>query len=266
MLRKIVTPSGVGEELIIDSARPPLEPLAKELIETAKRSGFALVQGLELDRADFISLVHSAGATAEHHFGTGSAELLDLDADPDPQKVVTGRAFLPLHTDGALVGTYPNFIILYCVQFDQSAGSGETQICHQQLALTSMPEKLRKLFDQHWEYYVHDASHFPTIARRWISIKPIIQSRDGFPTLNVALPFQNDDERPGWSVRLPGMEPSASASLFEELDSYLRSSEAYYSHRWNIGDLLVIDNTRVLHGRSAITGDGARHLYRGQLQ
>lgn len=243
-----------------------IRELGDVLLATARSEGFAITEGVELDRASFISLVQGAGTTAAHRFGTGSAELLDLDASRDPKKIVTGRSFLPLHTDGAFVKTYPSFIILYCAAFDQPVGSGETQICHQQSALHNMPEEYSQLFKCDWEYQIHDISHFPTLSADWIRINPLISGSNGKSSMNVALPFPPNSATCGWSVRLPEINPLESDRLLHGLDHYLRSSDAYYSHRWKVGDLLMIDNTQMLHGRSAITGDGARHLYRGQLQ
>jgi (5R)-carbapenem-3-carboxylate synthase len=169
-----------------------------------------------------------------------------------------------LHTDGAFVGTHPSFIILYCAHIDQQPGDGETQLCDQRLAMASMPADLKELFSAPWEYMVHDASHFPSIASQWVSVPPVIEKDDGTRTLNMAMPFELGDPNPGWSVRISGKSTEESTALLRALDQYLKNSESFYSHRWRIGDLLILDNSRVLHGRSAITG--ARHLYRGQLQ
>lgn len=47
--------------------------------------------------------------------------------------------------------------------------------------------------------------------------------------------------------------------------AHLHSPKYVYSHRWQTGDLLVIDNQRTLHGRTAIGSDGVRLLLRGQV-
>lgn len=36
-----------------------------------------------------------------------------------------------------------------------------------------------------------------------------------------------------------------------------------YSHPWDVGDLLILDNFRTLHGRTAISEGGQRCLWRG---
>jgi (5R)-carbapenem-3-carboxylate synthase len=61
------------------------------------------------------------------------------------------------------------------------------------------------------------------------------------------------------------MERSLSDRFFQELDAFLRLERYTYTHRWQVGDLLIIDNQRTLHGRTAISAGGVRLLFRGQL-
>lgn len=258
--------SKIGIQLSRNEAWPSLKELADEVISNAKEHGVALAKNLSLTREQFKELVNLAGKTAEHRFGTGSAELLDLNADPNPEKYVTGRVALPLHNDGAFVGTHPSYIILYCVEFNQSNGYGETEICDQKLAFESMPEHLKAIFEKDWEYKIHDASHFPSIAHKWISVPPLIKKDDGTTSFNLALPFDTTEKAPAWSVRLADHDEQNSRDLLVELDQFLKNCDAFYSHRWNVGDLLIINNSKVVHGRSTITENGTRHLFRGQLQ
>lgn len=260
---QVLTEGGAGRLVEADGHAP--DRLARVLLDAAVDGGFSLARGLSLTNDDFTRLVTSAGSTAEHRFGTGSAELLELDADPDPAKIVTGRAPLPMHTDGAIVGTHPSFIILYCKAVEQDPGMGETVLCQQRSLLDGLPSHLLDLFRRDWEYYTFDASHFPAVAGRWVATAPSVLGRDDRPVCNIAMPFEEADPNPGWKVRLSGMDEQAGAALLAELATAIRAASGYYVHRWEPGDLLVLDNDRVLHGRTRVS-PGIRHLYRGQLQ
>lgn len=259
-----ITVSGDGAR-IININNSDIDSLAKTFIKIASDKGFLLVENINLDKVSFTQLVNCSGETAAHKFGTGSAELLELNADSDPNKIVTGRASLPLHTDGTFVDTHPSFIILYCSAFDQNPGDGATQICMQKALLNELPEHLTNLFKYNWEYNVSDKSHFPSINDEWISKPSTITKEDGSLSLNIALPFDNSIHNPGWKVRIPELEDEG-ASLFRMLDNHIKSSSFYYEHQWKVGNLLVINNAKVLHGRSTISTTGTRNLYRGQLQ
>jgi alpha-ketoglutarate-dependent taurine dioxygenase len=260
---QVLTEGGAGRLVEVDEL--DVDQRARQLLEAAVDGGFALARGLDLTRESFVALVKAAGSTAEHRFGTGSSELLELVADPDPDKIVTGRAELPMHTDGAIVGTHPSFIILYCKATQQQPGMGETVICQQQSLLDALPEHLRRLFNGKWEYLTFDASHFPSVAGRWVATSAMVPGRDGQAVCNIAMPFESTTRNPGWRVRLEWLDNETSQGLLDELATAITTASGYYAHRWAAGDLLVIDNDRVLHGRTRIS-PGTRHLYRAQLQ
>ncbi len=263
-MENALTRSGLGRGLTLDGA--PLEVIATELVAAAEESGVALIRGLDLSRDAFKSTARAAGSLAEHRFGSGSSELLDLAADPDPEKVVTGRAMLPLHADGALVGTRPGIILLYANEYEEQPGFGRTVICDQFSALADLPPQFRStVLGADWEYWVEDTSHFPTIAHQWVKVPPIVEE-DKRKALNVALPFPEETPRPGWRVRLCGRSEEESRSVLASFSDFLEGDHYSYRHEWSKGDLLAINNRGVLHGREGVSEGGKRHLYRAQLQ
>ncbi len=259
-----LTRSGCGRILECEDRDPAA--IATVVVEVAAQAGTVLVRGLDLSREAFRTMAHAAGDLSEHRFGSGSADLLDLNADPDPGKVVTGRAALPLHADGALVGTRPGIILLYAAEYDEQPGYGRTLVCDQSAALVDIPAELRdEVLSANWEYWVEDESHFPTIAKRWISVPPVAEGEGG-DALNIALPFPADSPIEGWRVRLAGRSLEESREPLDSFARFLESEEYCYRHEWQPGDLLAIDNRAVLHGREPISATGKRHLYRAQLR
>ncbi|MBN9743524.1 hypothetical protein DMP23_20995 [Amycolatopsis sp. A1MSW2902] len=236
--------------------------LGRESSRRAAEHGYAIVRGPDLDKAAFSELVKAIGDLSDHRFGTGEAGLLDLDASPDPEKVITGRSQLPLHTDGALVGSSPKFIVLYCHAFEQPEGSGCTEVCIQRDFLQTATPGQQRVLAGEWEYFVTDASHFPDVANRWISVPATLPGSLG-PRLNLAMPFGGDPA--GWQVRLPGVSAERSREALRELEARMRATASFYTHEWAAGDLLVLDNELVLHGRTSIRAGGRRHLFRGQV-
>ena len=259
-----LTPSGLGTE--IQGSAGSLDALAAAARHAATTTGVALARGLELDEPTFQRLVHLLGATVEHRFGEGRADLLRLNASAAEDKVVTGRGALPLHTDGLLVGQRPDLIVLYAEAFADLPGFGETIVCDQLSALAEMPPDLHEVVTASGlEYLVTDRRYFPTVPEDWYEIPATRDlESDGRRSLTLTLPFP-PEEKAGWQVRVKGAAEAASAAFFARLGEYLHQPRYLYQHRWNVGDLLVIDNRRTLHGRTAIGPDGVRMLLRGQL-
>lgn len=258
-----LTESGLGA-VLTRGADEPIDEFVPRVQAAALEGGVVLARGLELDEPTFQRMVHLLGQTVDHKFGEGQADLLKLNASRDEGKVVTGRGPLPLHTDGLLVGEQVDLIVLYAKEFSDEPGSGETTVCDQLAAWREMPEHLREtLAEGTLEYLVEERGYFPQVPADWYAIAT---TRDygRVRSLNLALGFPPDTPR-GWQVRVAGMDPAASDKFFQELSDHLHTTRYLYQHRWQPGDLLVIDNQRTLHGRTAIGSDGVRLLFRGQV-
>lgn len=113
-----------------------------------------------------------------------------------------------------------------------------------------------------FEYQIQEAGHYSNLDK-WFSIPPI-RTLDGKQYLNFALQFPPEIER-SWNLRVAGATEMESDKLLAELERFLTQSRYRYQHRWDVGDLLVIDNTGTLHGRTAISSSGVRVLFRGQV-
>jgi alpha-ketoglutarate-dependent taurine dioxygenase len=262
MADNTLTGSGLGT--VLTSPGGAVEELAQRSQEAALTSGVALTRGLDFTEEAFQRLVHLLGQTVDHKFGEGQADLLLLNASRDEGKVVTGRGPLPLHTDGLLVGEQVDLIVLYAKDFADEPGSGETTVCDQLAAWREVPAHLGKvLADGRLEYLVEERGYFPQVPADWYEI-PTTRDYGRVRSLNLALGFPPDVPQ-GWQVRVAGVSADDSAAFFAELSAHLHSPRYLYQHRWQTGDLLVIDNQRTLHGRTAIGSDGVRLLYRGQV-
>lgn len=259
-----LTESGMGAVLEADSE---FAALSARIRTAVLEHGCVLVPGLDLRESQFQNLVHSIGSLVDHKFGEGRADLLKLDASREAGKVVNGRGMLPLHTDGLMVGERTDLIVLYARQFEDEPGSGETIICDQLAAWAEMPEHLRAVLDRagSLEYLVEERGYFPTVPEDWYPID-VVRDYGRVRSLNLALTFSADASARGWQVRVPGISAQESDAFLAELAAYLGGPRYIYQHRWTEGDLLVIDNQRTLHGRTAISEDGLRVLFRGQIQ
>lgn len=263
-VKKGLMPSGAGPLLDKAGAAGDLAELSNIIQKETGRSGFVLVKNLPLDEDQFKILVNGIGEPVIHKFKTGGSDLMKLNATREKGNVVLGRGPLPLHTDGIFVGHRPDLIILYASEFSDHPGSGETIVIDQLQALKDMPKTLRDELEKvEFEYQIQEAGHYSSLGDKWFSIPPI-RTLDGKQYLNFALQFPPDTER-SWNLRVAGVTEPESAKLLAELDKFLTQPRYKYQHRWDIGDLLVIDNSGTLHGRTAISDTGVRVLFRGQV-
>ncbi|MGR2739278.1 TauD/TfdA family dioxygenase [Billgrantia sp. Q4P2] len=257
-----LTASGLGIHLPDET---PLTAIRQAVLD----HGVTLLRNVHFDEASFRCFVESLGdkvsyADGSAKVGYGFADILNLDGTHDKEKVITGRGSLPLHTDGILLGTQVDLIILYAADVKGIDEDGATVVCDQLAAWNDMPESLRRpLLDGRLEYLAFERGYFATVPEGWY---PISTFRDygRVRSLNLALPFDGQ-AKASWDVRVPGLTAEASTAWFAALEQHLTAAPYLYSHRWRTGDLLIIDNQRTLHGRRGLQPLTCRKLLRGQV-
>ncbi|WP_203854941.1 TauD/TfdA family dioxygenase [Streptomyces rubradiris] len=81
----------------------------------------------------------------------------------------------------------------------------------------------------------------------------------GGDTLQIGLDYPEDPER-NYGAAVVGRTKEQSLELFALVDRWLTVPEVMYAHRWRVGQVLVMDNQRVVHGRAAYCVDAPRKL------
>lgn len=260
--KKSLTPSGLGRcfNYSLDS---------KSIREAVQEYGVVVVKGLEFTELKFRRLVEDLGEKVAYEadsadVGYGFKDILHLSGSREADKVITGRSELPLHTDGVLLGTQVDFIILFAAKVGSLSSNGATLVCDQISAWHEMPSNLRDVLNQgKLEYRATERGYFTTVPNDWYEISTF-RDYGRIKSLNIALPFPVG-EPDSWDVRVPGVSSKVSSRFFADLRDHLMQERYLYEHCWSIGDLVVIDNQKTLHGRRSLNSEGVRLLFRGQV-
>jgi len=220
--------------------------------------GFAILapdpaQPLHLDE-----IMAALGTPVEYQFGTK----LSIEPQPDSTNSQFSNRGMPLHTDAVLNAGGVSFIGMEC--HETPAEGGETVIASSAaffaLAPADLVETLRHITIEYrsrvGDYYKEaaDGSH-PTAPP--IRVNPAT----GADTLYLALDDPEDEHR-NYSARVVGYSEDDSAKLLHEVDTLLRRPEVFYAHRWQVGEIMLLDNRRVLHGRAPFPEGARRKLVR----
>ncbi len=182
--------------------------------------------------------------------------VLNIDASKkDEGEVLLGEGFLPLHRDGALMGTNIALVGIFCVEYKNVTGGGRTFISDIDNACKDVPaEILDVIRDKGIEGRPVDRYYLkPSDTWHWI---PGFAEVDGHSYLNVGFPYR-PGEQASWLLRIPGVDDDRCQEMFETMRAILMSERYCYYHEWDEGDLLLLDNRRLLHGREAFKGQRA---------
>lgn len=260
-----LTPSGFGALWAEGTQADP-----ETVRELALKSGVAVVKDQKFTEEEFRAFVSGLGDKVSYEedddsVGYGFTDILHLDGTREEGKVITGRGGLPLHTDGVLLGTQVDLIVLYAAEARDLEADGATLVCDQISAWEELPDHLRAVLDRGYlEYVATERGYFTSVPEGWFRI-PSFRDYGRVTSLNLALPFQAGEALASWKVRVPDVSEQESDRFFADLHAHLSSDRYLHEHRWAEGDLVVIDNQRTLHGRRGLTDSTSRKLLRGQV-
>ncbi|MEM1076225.1 MAG: TauD/TfdA family dioxygenase [Pseudomonadota bacterium] len=125
---------------------------------------------------------------------------------------------------------------------------GETQLASSRAAWADMPETLReKIRDKRlWHRYAHSRAQ---ISEELSKLPMFNKWPDQCWPAVVRNPVNGHEAlyTASHTFKIDGMDQGSSATLLDELASFVTQSRYVYSHKWQVGDVLIWDQRAVLH-------------------
>src|SRR5262245_268819 len=249
-----LTQSGAGVLVEDPDVKAPGFPdRMRALLE---RHRFALLRGGLPTLQDAIDAMRRLGPLNEAQARREGALIIEAGAD---EEVFRSHGALPLHKDGLLTGFDVAIVGIYCVQFRDVVG-GRTLVSDVHAALEEVPAADVELLRRQGldGLAVDNTGHYRSdFASDWHHF-PAFRTRPGNETrLSLGLPHA-PGERESWRVRVAGVSPEESARVLGALRRAFLDERYLYVHDWREGDLLLMDNDVVMHGREAFEATSRR--------
>ena len=208
--------------------------------------GFALLRGVPVRPGEVARIAELFGFVRETNYG----RIFDVIAKPAPNNLAfTGRA-LGAHTDNPYRDPVPGLQLLHCLEAD--AEGGETMLVDGFRAAERLhaaaPGRFALLTAHEVPFHFRDAD-CDLRARG-----PVI-ALDGAGAVS-AIRYNN---RSAAAFDMADEVVPAFYDAYRHFARLLSEAEAEVRLGWAAGDLLILDNRRVLHGRRAY-GSGRRRL------
>ena len=254
-----------------------------QIEQVFRRHGAILLRGFDYDVAGFRRFAERLCRTSV--FNESPNRQL-LDADANIQTVDRGVDAFPLHPELSREPWRPDACLFAC--FDPPGVDGETTICDGTTIVERMPPALVEAMEGRRLLYIQPATE--EVLQYWLG------TANPPDSMLAATPPQC----PYWFRRAGGKivrgfsRPLLERPMFDQrlafanfllfARDYLRipnfpclddgqpvpeqwieaarasASAVTYAHAWQAGDLIVIDNSRFMHGRRAITDPRARRI------
>jgi gamma-butyrobetaine dioxygenase len=219
----------------------------RDWLEAIDRYGFAVLRGAPAAEGEVLRFVELFGHVRETNYG----RLFDVRSVVEPNNLAyTGLALGP-HTDNPYREPPPTLQILHCIS--SSATGGESTLVDGFAVAEALRADAPKRFDLLTRHPVRFG--FRDAVTELESEAPVIELdlRDGVR----AIRYSPRAVRP---FELPEVVVEPYYDAYRAFGRMLGSSEFQIGFKLDPGDLFIVDNRRVLHGRAGYSGEGTRHL------
>ena len=261
--------------------------LVRDLIE---ERGAVLLRGFATTVEGFAALGHALCATSVFNespnremLGEGvQVQSVNLGADP-----------FPLHPELAREPWRPDLAMFACL--DPPSVGGQTNVCDGIAIADNLPPEVRRALEGKRLFYIRPAS--PELLRYWLGTDQPDDALLANPPATCPYWFRRAPDGIMRGFTRPALEPTlfherpAFANFLLFARDYLRipripllegkrfdddmvdairsvARSLTYSHRWQQGDVVLLDNSRFMHGRRAIADSSERRIatYFGYLE
>lgn len=228
------------------------------------RHGYVLLRNFDISQEEFYEIAQRVGTPVQYGFGN----VLEVKTRDDTEQNQFKNGPLPLHQDSILNhGEKARYLAFKCLAAPGVGTGGETLLTNNRRFFEIIPSEFRERLQGASLLYKPNSPEYYKIdengrADGWIEQKAIVNH----PTLSEEVLFISldgmCDSNANCMSRFSGFSESESETMMREVDTYLRNSSVLYQHDWRAGDILIVDNYLVCHGRNAYLADQPRHLVR----
>ena len=218
-----------------------------EWLGLVARYGCAILRAAPTKTKTVCDIVEWFGNVRETNYG----RLFDVQAVTDPNNLAYTGMGLSVHTDNPYRDPPPGLQLLHCLQ--NSAAGGDSILVDGFMAA----KILAKENAAHWQMLAAYAAPF-----RFCDGKADLRSR--LPILDASpsgkLLAVNFNNRSIGALDIPADEQPKYYAAYRHFADILQRPQLSIKFKMTSGDLFIVDNRRVLHGRAAFSGGGGRHL------
>jgi gamma-butyrobetaine dioxygenase len=210
--------------------------------------GFVIFTGVPTESQQVLKVGSTFGYVRDTNFGA----YFDVRSVPDANDLAYTSLFLDPHTDNPYRSPVPGVQLLHCLANETSGGLSTLVdgFAAAESLRASDPEAFRVLSQTPVRFRFRDVDAEIVRSSSLIEV-------DGVGGLQAI----NFSPRLDYVPLLPPAELTAYFRARKLLDALLRSPQSEIRFLLNAGDLMMMDNRRLLHGRTSFdTREGLRHL------
>ncbi|XP_063599129.1 gamma-butyrobetaine dioxygenase-like [Penaeus indicus] len=228
-----------------------------KLLENMEVLGFTVVSGARQEEGELQRLSERVSYLVPSHYGT----TFTVKSKADPSNPAYTGKYLDLHSDLVFLHYKPCVQLLHCItQFSGDGGDSILADSHR------VAVQMRELYPQKFRFLTDILVNFRDVATDEgfqfdiIARKPMISTTpDGeIETVNISTTGRDSHF---------GVSPKDAVGWYDAYLIYcelLYRPENHFLYKLEAGEILIVDNLRILHGRTGYRAyEGQRHVQGG---
>jgi alpha-ketoglutarate-dependent taurine dioxygenase len=237
--------------------------LSKEIRATLERRGVIAFPRINLTDEQQIIFTRTLGQIVEE--GEGNIYKITMDPTENAQAEYLKGAFY-WHIDG----TMSEMPILASIMSAHrlSETGGDTLFSNTYAAYDDLPESEQKALD------ALKIVHMFEVTQRYVTPEPsweTLQSWQQFKPRTLPLVWKHRSGRKSLVLgstasHVEGMDLREGWALLTRLRDFATQPEFVYRHIWNVGDMVIWDNTGTMHKATPYALDSGRMMHRTKLE
>ena len=250
----------IGSEIRTDVATLLGGSEAATIREILERRGVVFFRGLDIDDAQQVAIAKTLGNTVASE-GEGGIYKISLDKDVNKRAdYLKGSLFW--HADGSLQPRPNLAALLRAIRLSESGG--QTEFSNTYAAYDELPESEKKAIDKlRVVHSVERSQYYVTPEMSYEEVKFWQQS----PTKSCPLVWTHRSGRKSLLLGstcdyVEGLSVEESRALLARLRDWATQPQFVYRHEWQVGDLLIWDNTGTMHRALPYPFDSGRLMHR----
>jgi carboxymethylproline synthase len=221
-------------------------------------NGFILMRGFGTSENQAIEWFKTIGSPISYSFGN----VLKMTPKAGTKESQFTHLHMAIHQDTILnASEKATMLSFYCAEAPEKEKGGETLLTDNRRFLEILPKDLLGILRKHKVAYKANTPGYykgeGSVLQSPITLHPIT----GEEVLFMGIDDPSDPNR-NYISAFDGMSPHESRDVMTELDKYQRHPDVLYPHKWKVGDMLMLDNFFVSHGRNAFEPGQSRRLMR----
>ena len=216
-------------------------------LQAVRDYGFVLLDSVPCEPGQILKVIETFGFVRETNYGP----LFEVRTRVDPNNLAYTNLGLGCHLDNPYRDPVPGLQLLHCLE--SSTEGGETILQDGFMAATILRQE--------------NPGHFATLSHNWINFRfrddsadlqsrvPLIEVNDRNEVIKVRFNNRSID-----TIMLAPDQIQQFYSAYRHYAEILERAELQVVFKLQPGELLLFDNTRVLHARKAYLASGSRHL------